>query len=97
MPNPRGDRSTTTDIPVLLPRRAFLVECSSSDAVSDDQLSGRVEHIVSGRATSFQSASKLIDFMLEVLALGQVNAGAGDVSPGGRDLGGSVGRRPSGE
>jgi hypothetical protein len=71
MPNPRGDRSTTADIPVLLPRRAFLVECSSSEAVSDDQLSGRVEHIVSGRATSFESASKLIDFMLGVLAPGK--------------------------
>jgi hypothetical protein len=42
--------------------------------MSDDQLSGRVEHIVSGRATSFESASKLIDFMLGVLALGQANA-----------------------
>jgi hypothetical protein len=67
VPDPRGDRSTTAEIPVLLPRGAFLVECSSSETVSDDQLSGRVEHIVSGRATSFDSPSKLIDFMRRVL------------------------------
>jgi hypothetical protein len=81
MPNPQGDRSKSTEIPVLLPRRAFLVECSSSEAVSDEQLSGRVEHIVSGRATSFESASKLIDFILGVLAPGQVGTAARDGSP----------------
>jgi hypothetical protein len=71
MPNPRGDRSTTAETPVLLPRGAFLVECSSSETVSDDRLSGRVEHIVSGKATSFESASKLIDFIRGVLFPGK--------------------------
>jgi hypothetical protein len=89
MPNPRGDRSTTAAIPILLPRGAFLVECGTSETVSDDQLRGRVEHIVSGRATSFESASELIDFMRGVLALGQVDAGAGDVSPSRHELDGS--------
>ena len=68
------------EAPVLLPRGAFLVECSSSETVPDDQLSGRVEHIVSGRATTFESPTKLIDFMRGVLALGQVSAGTGDGS-----------------
>jgi len=54
-----------------------------------DELSGRVEHIVSGKATSFKSASKLIDFMRGVLAHGQVNARAGDARPGRRELDGS--------
>src|SRR4030095_3347509 len=71
VPDPRGDRSTTAETPVLLPRGAFLVECSSSETVSDDQLSGRVEHIVSGSATSFESARKLIDFMRGVLRPGK--------------------------
>jgi hypothetical protein len=61
----------TAESPVLLPRGAFLVECSSSETVSDDQLSGRVEHIVSGKATSFESASKLIDFMRRMLRSGK--------------------------
>ena len=93
MTNTRGDRSTTPESRVLLPRKAFLVECSSSATGSDDQLSGRVEHIVSGRATSFESASQLIDFMRRVLALGQVNAGAGDVSTARDELEGSYSRR----
>jgi len=87
MSNPNGDRPKHAEIPVLLPRRAFLVECSSSEAVSDEQLRGRVEHIVSGRATSFESASELIDFMLGVLAPGQVGAAAGDGRPGRHGLG----------
>jgi len=89
VPDPRGDRPTTAAVPVLLPRGAFLVECRSGETVSDDQLSGRVEHIVSGRATPFESASELIDFMRGVLALGQVNAGDGNGSPGGHELDGS--------
>lgn len=67
MSHPHGNYSRTADIPILLPRGAFLVECSSSNTVSDDQLSGRVEHIVSGRATSFEGVGKLIDFMCRVL------------------------------
>ena len=92
MTNRHGDRSTTPEIAILLPRGAFLVECSSGR--TDDQLSGRVEHIVSGRATSFESADTLIDFLGGVLAaLGQVNAAAGDVIPGHHDLDGPPSRR----
>jgi hypothetical protein len=67
MPNSRGDHPTTAEVSVLLPRGAFLIECRSSETVSDDRLSGRVEHIVSGKATSFDCASKLIDFIRGVL------------------------------
>ena len=81
MPDPHGDRPTTAEGLVLLPRGAFLVECSSGETVADDQLSGRVEHIVSGRATSFESASTLIDFMRGVLAPGEANAGPAKVNP----------------
>jgi hypothetical protein len=67
MPTSRGDHPTTAEVSALLPRGAFLIECRSSEAVSDDQLSGRIEHIVSGKATSFECASKLIDFIRGVL------------------------------
>lgn len=66
MSDRRRDRSTPAKVKVLLPGGAFLVECSSGEAVSE-QLSGRVEHIVSGKATSFESTSTLIDFMRGVL------------------------------
>ena len=94
MTNRNGDRSTTPEISILLPRGAFLVECSSGRTVSDDQLRGRVEHIVSGRATSFESAGALIDFIRRVLAgLGQVNAAAGDVTSRRHELNGPSSRR----
>jgi len=96
MSDQHRDDSQPTDIQTLLPRGAFLVECSSGRTVSDDQLSGRVEHIVSGRATSFESASTLIDFIRGVLAaLGQVNAAAGDVTSRHHDLNGPSSRRPT--
>jgi hypothetical protein len=85
VPDRRRDHSTPDEIQVLLPRGAFLVECSSSETGSDE-LSGRVEHIVSGKATSFKSAGKLIDFIRGVLAHGRVNSRAGDVSPGRHEL-----------
>ena len=88
MPDRRRDHSTSDEIQVLLPRGAFLVECSSGETGSDE-LRGRVEHIVSGKATSFKSASKLIDFMRGVLAHGQVKAKAGDVGPGRHEQDGS--------
>jgi len=75
----------------LLPGGAFLVECGSSGPGSDDRLTGRVEHIVSGRATSFESPSKLIDFMRGVLAPVEIDEGGGDVSPTGDELDGSDG------
>src|SRR5262245_24501004 len=88
-----GYGSQTAAVQTLLPRGAFLVECSTSHTVSGDQLSGRVEHIVSGRATSFESVSTLIDFIRGVLAaLGQVKAAAGDVTSRHHDLNGPSSR-----
>jgi hypothetical protein len=76
MSNHREDRLTPADIPTLSPRGAFVVECGSGEAVSGDRLSGRVEHIVSGRATSFQSSSQLLAFMHAVLHRAHADAGA---------------------
>jgi hypothetical protein len=88
------DRTTPAESPTLLPRGAFLVECSTSHTVSGDRLSGRVEHIVSGRATSFESAGTLIDFIRGILAaLEHVNAAAGDVRARHNDLNGPPSRR----
>jgi len=93
MAHPSGDGSTPADIQVLLPRGAFLVECSSGKAASDGQLRGRVEHIVSGRATSFTSPGKLIDFMRGVLMRAQADAAAADANPSTHDPNRSDSRR----
>src|SRR5262245_22524897 len=94
MADRRGDRTMTAEVPILLPRGAFLVECG--EPVSGERLTGRVEHIVSGRATSFESASTLIDFIRGILVLGH-NNGTGDASPACPGLNGSADRTRSGE
>ena len=69
MPNPCDtDRSTAADVPALLPERAFVVEFSSDGTTArDDDLSGRVEHVVSGQAARFASAGELLEFVQGVL------------------------------
>jgi len=63
----RSPRSTTADAPALSPERAFVVEFTGVDAAAHDQLSGRVEHVVSGRAARFGSAGELLEFVHGVL------------------------------
>jgi len=65
-------RSNATDAPALLPERAFVVEFSSDGGPArDDDLSGRVEHVVSGQAARFASAGELLEFVQGVLRSGK--------------------------
>lgn len=64
----RMSRSPLPESPTLLPERAFVVEFTTGgDAMCVDQLSGRVEHVVSGRATRFATAGELLEFVHGVL------------------------------
>jgi hypothetical protein len=47
--------------------RAFVVEFHADADVQAGRVIGRVEHVVSGRATSFQSQEMLLAFMAQVL------------------------------
>jgi len=69
MSNPGvDDRSTDSELPELLPDRAFVVEFRGRNAMGGDEpLSGRVEHVVSGKAARFESAGELLDFVRGVL------------------------------
>jgi hypothetical protein len=69
MANPSGmSRSTFPESPTLLPDRAFVVEFTTDgEGVRDDQLSGRVEHVVSGQATRFATGRELLEFVQGVL------------------------------
>lgn len=64
-----NDRSTDSDLPELLPERAFVVEFrgGGTKGREEEPLSGRVEHVVSGKAARFESAGELLDFVRGVL------------------------------
>lgn len=47
--------------------RAFVVQFQSDAAVEQGRLAGRVEHVVSGQATDFQSLETLLAFIAQVL------------------------------
>jgi hypothetical protein len=48
--------------------RAFVVQFRADTAVAQGYLAGRVEHVVSGQATDFQSLETLLAFMARVLS-----------------------------
>ena len=48
---------------------AFVVQFQADTAIERGRLTGRVEHVVSGRATYFQSLEMLLAFVAEVLRL----------------------------
>ena len=47
--------------------RAFVVQLHATAAVAQGQLSGRVEHVLSGQAAHFQTLNELLAFMARVL------------------------------
>jgi hypothetical protein len=53
--------------PPLSPQRAFVVQFHAYTEFGAGQVSGRVEHVVSGQATAFSSLEALLAFMGRVL------------------------------
>ena len=51
--------------------RAFVVHFRENNDVAHRQMSGRVEHVVSGQSTHFASLEELLDFIARVLATGR--------------------------
>src|SRR5689334_22382824 len=54
--------------PPLSPHRAFVVQFRAETDVAAGQIAGRVEHVVSGQATTFQTLEGLLAFLARVLA-----------------------------
>ena len=70
MPNrqtPNGGKSITQPQPSLSTDHAFVVQFRSQTDVARLRCEGRVEHVVSGQATHFQSLEELVAFMARVL------------------------------
>jgi hypothetical protein len=49
-------------------RRVFVVQLHAEADVAQGRIMGRVEHVVSGRATRFQTLDELLKFFTRVLA-----------------------------
>ena len=60
-PDPTADRP----LPV---QRAFVVQLHATAAVAQGQLSGRVEHVLSGQGAHFHTLDELLAFIARVLA-----------------------------
>jgi hypothetical protein len=60
-----------TPTPSLSPDRAFVVQLRTDTRVEAGSLAGRIEHVVSGQATTFQSLEALFTFMVRVLREGR--------------------------
>ena len=58
--DPTADRT----LPV---QRAFVVQLHATAAVAQGQLSGRVEHVLSGQVAHFHALDELLAFMTRVL------------------------------
>ncbi len=53
--------------PSLPTKRAFVVQVHAEAQVEQGQCKGRVEHLVSGEATHFESLEELFTFIAHVL------------------------------
>ena len=52
---------------LLPPERAFVVQLSTAASLDGGRTVGRVEHVVSGRSTHFESLQQLLVFMQQHL------------------------------
>ena len=57
----------TVDQPLPV-HRAFVVQLHATAVVTEGQLSGRAEHVLSGQAAHFHTLDELLAFMARVLA-----------------------------
>lgn len=60
--------TTTTPIAPLTPERAFVVQLRAGTSLEAAAMSGRIEHVTSGRACLFESLEQARAFMEQVLA-----------------------------
>jgi hypothetical protein len=54
--------------PALPAQRAFVMQLHAAADLAQGQVSGRVEHVVSGQATHFCGVDSLLAFMARMLA-----------------------------
>jgi hypothetical protein len=56
------------DRAMLAPERAFVIQFHANSDIEKGQVTGRIEHVVSGRARHFESLEALLVFITHVLS-----------------------------
>jgi hypothetical protein len=56
-----------TSQPAYPTQRAFVVQIHAEADVAQGEVRGRVEHIVSGQVTHFETVEALVQFIMQVL------------------------------
>jgi hypothetical protein len=60
-------KSQLEQSPAFAPTQAFVVQFGRGTDIDIGRMTGRVEHVVSGKGARFQSLDELVAFMREVL------------------------------
>lgn len=55
------------DSTLLAPERAFVIQFRANADIEKGHMTGRIEHVVSGQATHFESLEALLAFITRVL------------------------------
>ena len=63
----KKDAPVTQEEPALTARRAFVVQFRAETDIEQGRVEGRVEHVVPGQATHFQSLEELLAFLARML------------------------------
>jgi hypothetical protein len=66
-PQAKRDAMKSTSQPALPTNRAFVVQLHADAQVEQGEFRGRVEHIVSMRATHFHSLEELVTFIVQTI------------------------------
>lgn len=73
MSNDSPDSATAVPLSAKI---AFVVHLTGHATAADQPVTGRVEHVSSGRSMRFSSAGQLVDFMRRALSTGGPSADA---------------------
>jgi hypothetical protein len=57
----------STSQPAYPTQRAFVVQIHADANMAQGEMRGRVEHIVSGQVTHFETVEELVQFIVQVL------------------------------
>ena len=74
----KGQEKLQTESP-LSPYRAFVVQFHTETEVARGQVSGRVEHVVSGQATHFQTVAEFLACIARLLDEGRGQSAEAEV------------------